>query len=79
MKVPGPKPFGVTYDSMCRPELLTKNNDVLRENWDSIFGPRPTALPGHTTYRYRDGKRIEIRNPSTNPDVKSPRSSQPVH
>ena len=78
MKVPSPKPFNCSYDAMCRPELLTKNRKALQENWDRAFGKKPTALPGHTRYIYRDGKRIEVRNPSTNPDEK-PDSPPSVH
>jgi len=71
MKVPSPKPFGVAYDAMVRPELLTTDRKALQKNWDRVFGRKPTALPGHTRYIYRNGERIEVRNPSTNPDAKS--------
>ena len=64
MKVPGPKPFGVSLDAMCRPELLTKDRAHYAAEHERIFGP-PKAKPGHYRYVYRSGKRTEIPNPST--------------
>ena len=69
MRVPSPKPFGVANDSLCRPALLTKDSEAYQSEHERIFG-KPSALHGHTRYVYRNGERVEIRNPSTNPDEK---------
>ena len=68
MKIPSPKPYGVALDAFCRPELLTKDREHYAAEHERIFGP-PKAKPGHYSYRYVGGKRIEIPNPSTCPAI----------
>jgi hypothetical protein len=68
VKVPSPLPYGVNYSALCRPGLLTKDTAHYAAEHERIFGP-PKAKPGHYSYRYVGGKRIEIPNPSTCPPI----------
>lgn len=71
-KIPDQKPFGLTKDSWTNEGPKGKLTENQRQRHEEIFGERKPN-PGHTTYVYRDGKRIAIPNPSTHgPIIHSP-------
>lgn len=64
MKIPSPKPLGISHDSWSREGSKSKNSDQYRSNYDDIYRNRK-PIKGHVKIVWKDGKRYELYNPAT--------------